>query len=288
MKASLAASTQICMGQQQLIQMLQASSRPSALDPEELLAGPGGSGSGSGLPPPPPSPPRPAQASIRRVGSDFSGGADEEEDKASALAAAAIALAQGKSVVGSEVGVGRELEGAKLLSQPRKSVGMTGDGGGGGNRGDGGDVGEEVYQPYVKSPALFPEPDAVDGDSARQAMAMHSAAAVTRETANREGLAASAAGRGEGTKGGAAGSGSRLHLLDDDLISHSSLRREYDETFLNQPLRGEHRRGEAPSQGQQYHHRWSYGGGEGGALEGGSGDVGVDAGGLVAGHARAR
>lgn len=287
MKASLAASTQICMGQQQLIQMLQASSRPSALDPEELLAGPGGGG--GGLPPPPPSPPRPAQASIRRVGSDFSGGAGEEEDKSSALAAAAIALTQGKGVVGSEVGVGRELEGAKLRSQARKSVGMTGDGGGGGgDRGDDADVGEDVYQPYVKSPALFPEPDAVDGDSARQAMAMHSAAAVTRETADREDLAASAAGGGEGNKGGAAGSGSRLHLLDDDLISHSSLRREYDETFLNQPLRGEHRRGEAPSQGQQYHHRWSYGGGEGGALEGGSGDVGVDAGGLVAGHARAR
>ncbi|CAM9555122.1 unnamed protein product, partial [Discosporangium mesarthrocarpum] len=38
--------------------------------------------------------------------------------------------------------------------------------------------------------------------------------------------------------------GSRLshnrEELDDDLISHSSLRRELDDTFLNQPLRGQH------------------------------------------------
>ncbi|CAM9166013.1 unnamed protein product, partial [Ectocarpus sp. 13 AM-2016] len=52
MKASLAASTQICMGQQKLIQMLQqtSSAPPPALDPEDFLASVGG---GGGRPPPP-------------------------------------------------------------------------------------------------------------------------------------------------------------------------------------------------------------------------------------------
>ncbi|CAM9211277.1 unnamed protein product, partial [Scytosiphon promiscuus] len=72
MKASLAASTEICMGQQRLIQMLQQATPSYALDPDELLAGPGG----VDLAPPPPSPSPPArrERGMRRRGDAGGGG----------------------------------------------------------------------------------------------------------------------------------------------------------------------------------------------------------------------
>ena len=282
MKASLAASTQICMGQQKLIQMLQASSSASGLDTEELLASPLG-----GRTPPPLSPP-PAR---RRSGTLERG----EEVKAEALAAAAIALAQGKRR-GVEEEYIRDLESVKTDPQARKSSGGADDSGDAAASAATALGAESLRESRAWSPALFSEPDTPPA-SARHAFARRAAAvAVASETTAREGLTAADLERGQraagggtidrtggGDRGGNRAGRRRMNSLDDDLISHSSLRREYDETFLNQPLRGELRRGE---QQGQYH--WAFAGGDESGFEGEGGDLGADASDLAATQGRAR
>lgn len=250
MKASLAASTQICMGQQKLIQMLQASPGSSALDAEELFAGP------LGVRTPPhfsPSPRRRASTAFDR----------RAEEKAEALAAAAIALAKGRR--GGEGRDGRDREGLE------EKFGSGGEGGGRGSGGADSDAAataaavvtapeaESLRKSRSWSPALIPEHHDTASVSARRAFAMR-AAAVASEAAVREGLGAAGLegdGGGSGRRSGSNARGSsrgpglqRMGSLDDDLISHSSLRREYDETFLNQPLRGEHCQWEGGFEGE--------------------------------------
>lgn len=260
----------------------------SALDPEELFAGPGGN-----VPLPPPSPPPPQHRQKRGVIGDAG------EDKAEASAAAAIALvAQGNAGVDDGGGIQDVGRGADEAYRSLKARGVARDKGGfyvETSAAEAAAIAAEAgatdfYKPYVKSQALYPEQtDAADVE-ARQAIAMRAAASVARKSAMREGLTAASmaggssgrGGDGGGNRAGARGGGpasgaGRLHLLDDDLISHSSLRRELDDTFLNQPLRGEARRG-------------SYGAAvESGVMDGGSGDIsGADGGGPVAGHVRTR
>lgn len=268
MKASLAASTQICMGQQKLIQMLQASPGSSALDAEELLVGPLGVRT----------PPSFSPSQRRRASTAFDRRAEE---KAEALAAAAIALAKGR-----RGGEGRDGRDRERLEEKMSSGGEGGGKDSGGVDSDAAAAEAVVTAPEVESlrksrswsPALIPEHRDTTSVSARRAFAMR-AAAIASEAAVREGLGAADLEGDEGGSSRRSGSSAqessrgpglrRMGSLDDDLISHSSLRREYDETFLNQPLRGEH-------------YQWE------GGFDGEVGDFGEDMGGVAADQGRAR
>lgn len=98
--------------------------------------------------------------------------------------------------------------------------------------------------PYVRPPALFPDDASVGAERPFKAV-LKAATLAGGKTVHYEGtgssLTAAQPSRRAGDQGRVADCSG---LLDDDLISHSSLRREYDDSFLNQPLRGEHRRGE--------------------------------------------
>lgn len=274
MKASLATSTQICMDQQKLIQMLQASSlassttrRPmSALDAGDPLAGHVGARAGL-LPRPPSAPPIPAM--------EFGGarGARDSEEVA-AVGAAAIAQprdrARGSGPVSSTAGARRgfhsgNTEGAGDV----RDVGID----------DESSDDDMCHRSYSQSPIPAAEPNAVSTRNTAYGLS-----AEARQPMLREGADSGSDGDGDNDGSGDGdwdgdededGDRGRSSLLDDDLISHSSLRRAFDETFLNQPLRGGHRHRdlEQRHEHQKLNHRAHVSEGGGGGSGGTGGGV---------------
>lgn len=277
MKASLAASTQICMDQQRLIQMLQESSvsaaaarATSTMEADDLFAL-GGVGARVTLPPRPPHASRPAS----KGHIDAAGGAGGEAKAEAGQARGAGIFGGSGTIRGSDSCSGVEDAAEAFVSGGMGLVAEHGDGTGSVRGGRSG-----------------------AGATARQA--------VAREEGGGEGE-----WRGRGRDGGdvvdAGGvDEAKASTIDDDIISHSSLRRAFDEAFLNQPLRRrDHRRADQKPEYSHHFvsHRGHAGDGRGGGF-GSGGSCGMIAGidvnsalqeldldldpGLIGGHIRAR